>query len=294
MCPHPHSRCPQARRRPRTLLSGALAAVLAATTVTALADPAAAATPSGYHRFGHPTRVTNTFFPLRPGTEYVYDGMVDADGRAVRHRVVFTVTRMTKRIHGITAVVAWDRDYVDGELAEAELAFFAQDDAGNVWNLGEYPEEFDGGRFTGAPSTWIDGVGGAVGGIHMKGRRVAGSPAYSEGRVPAIGFDDRSRILRTGLRVCVPVYCYRDVLLVDEWSPNDPAGGHQRKYYAPGRGLIKVSAAGGDSREYLKLTRWRTLGPAGRAAAERAVLAMDRRAYRVSAVYRSTPPVRRG
>jgi hypothetical protein len=127
----------------------------------------------------------------------------------------------------------------------------------------------------------------------MKASRVAGSPAYSEGNVPAIQFDDLSRILRTGLRVCVPVHCYTDVLLVDEWSPLDPASGHQRKYYAPGRGLIKVTAAGGDSQEFLKLTRWHTLGAHDRSVANNNVIRMDKRAYRVSAVYRNTPRVRR-
>ena len=279
------------RRKHRFAIAVAVVA-LAAGSLGALAQPAAAAG-SGYHRFSHPTRITNMFFPMHPGTEFVYDGVVDVDGKASAHRVIFTVTDMVKKIHGVWTVVAWDRDYVDGELAEAELAFFAQDDAGNVWNMGEYPEEFDNGAFAGAPSTWIDGYGGAVGGIHMKGRRVAGSAAYSEGKVPAIQFDDMSRIIRTGLRVCVPVHCYTNVLLIDEWSPLDPASGHQRKYYAPGRGLIRVSAAGGDSQEYLKLTHWHTLGAAGRATARNAVLRMDNRAYRVSSVYRNTPHVRR-
>ena len=51
-------------------------------------------------------------------------------------------------------VVSWDLDYSDGELAEAELAFYAQDDDGNVWRMGEYPEEYDGGQIVDAP-TWI-------------------------------------------------------------------------------------------------------------------------------------------
>ena len=63
-------------------------------------------------------------------------------------------------------VVAWDRDFLNGQLQEQELAFFAQDSQGNVWNFGEYPEEYENGTFTGAPSTWIRGAGGAYGGIH--------------------------------------------------------------------------------------------------------------------------------
>ena len=42
-------------------------------------------------------------------------------------------------INGVNAVVVWDRDFQNGELVEEELAFMAQDDAGNVWSLGEYP-----------------------------------------------------------------------------------------------------------------------------------------------------------
>ena len=68
----------------------------------------------------------------------------------------------------------WDRDFLEGKLQEQELAFFAQDDQGNVWNFGEYPEEYENGKFTGAPSTWIRGVDGAYGGIHMLSQPRAG------------------------------------------------------------------------------------------------------------------------
>ena len=62
----------------------------------------------------------------------------------VPHRFVMNVTDLTKVIGGVRSVVTWDLDYTDGELVEAELAFFAQDKEGNVWRMGEYPEEYDG------------------------------------------------------------------------------------------------------------------------------------------------------
>jgi hypothetical protein len=46
-------------------------------------------------------------------------------------------------VDGVQTVVAWDRDFLEGKLQEQELAFFAQDDQGNVWNFGEYPEEYE-------------------------------------------------------------------------------------------------------------------------------------------------------
>jgi hypothetical protein len=237
--------------------------------------------------FSRPLRVGNAMFPLRPGTEFVYRGRIVEGSTSTTHSVRFTVTDLTKVIDGVRTVIAWDRDFEAGELTEAELAFFAQDDDGNVWNFGEYPEEYADGRFAGAPDTWIRGTGGAYGGVHMLASPAVGE-RYREGLVPRIEFNDMSQVAATGLRACVPARCYRGVLKVTEWSPNDPASGHQLKYYAPGVGLVRVGAQGGDLQEYLALVAIRHLAGARLAAVRTAVLTMERRAYRVSAVYRTT------
>lgn len=243
----------------------------------------------GYGRFTHPLAVHNRFFPLTVGTEFTYHGKIVENGKAKPHSVTFTVTDMFKTVGGVRTVVAWDRDFLGGKLQEQELALFAQDNQGNVWNFGEYPEEYENGKFTGAPSTWIRGVGGAYGGIHMLSHPRPGMK-YREGLVPAIEFDDVSVVARTGQVNSVPAGCYHQVLVVDETSPNDPTSGHQIKYYAPRTGLIRVGARGGDSQEFLTLTAVRHLGPAELAKVRAAVLAMDKRAYRISRVYRSTGP----
>jgi hypothetical protein len=243
----------------------------------------------GHGRFTHPLAVHNRFFPLTVGTQFIYHGKIVENGKAKPHSVTFTVTDMFKTVGGVRTVVAWDRDFLEGKLQEQELALFAQDDQGNVWNFGEYPEEYENGKFTGAPSTWIRGVGGAYGGIHMLSHPRPGMK-YREGLVPAIEFDDVSVVARTGQVNSVPAGCYHQVLVVDETSPNDPTSGHQIKYYAPRTGLIRVGARGGDSQEFLTLTAVRHLGPAEMAKVRAAVLAMDQRAYRVSKVYRSTGP----
>jgi len=200
--------------------------------------------------------------------------------------------RFTHPVGGVRVVVAWDRDFLGGKLQEQELALFAQDDQGNVWNFGEYPEEYENGKFTGAPSTWIRGVAGAYGGIHMLSHPRPGM-RYREGLIPAIQFDDVSVIARTGQVNCVPAGCYHQVLVVDETSPNDPTSGHQIKYYARGTGLIRVGARGGDSQEFLTLSAVRQLSPAEMAKVRAEVLAMDKRAYKISKVYRTTGPAQR-
>src|SRR5262249_33756936 len=168
------------------------------------AAPAAKASPApegGRNRFTAPATVDNPMFPLVPGTEFSYAGTLAEGGHTRPHTVVFTISDLTKKIHGVTTVVAWDRDFLKGRLQEEELAFFAQDDAGNVWNFGEYPEEYEHGKFTGAPSTWIRGTGHAYGGIHMLARPTVGV-SYREGLVPPIDFDDVSKVTSTSQTTC--------------------------------------------------------------------------------------------
>jgi hypothetical protein len=237
---------------------------------TAQAQPAAV-------RFSHPLNVSNKMFPLVVGTQFVYEGSIVEGGESKAHSVVFTVTDLWKTVDHVRTVVALDQDYLEGTLQEQELAFFTQDDKGNVWNFGEYPEEYDNAKFTGAPSTWIRGTAGAYGGIHMLDRPTVGAQ-YREGLVPAIQFDDVSKVTRTGQANCVKADCYHRVLVVDETSPNDPASGHQIKYYAPGTGLIRVSARGGDTQEFLTLASVRHLDAPAMAKARAEALAMDQRA----------------
>ena len=264
-------------------------AVLAAPGGGGIASPAAASVTAAARKvaFPHPTRVNNRLFPLVPGTQFSYQGRIVQGGESTPHSVVFTVTGLTKMVGGVRTVVAWDRDFLDGKLEEQEIALFAQDSRGNVWNFGEYPEEYDNGKFTGAPSTWVKGVRGDMGGIHVLGRPTVGAQ-YVEGRVPSIGFFDVSRVIGTGQTACVRSGCFRHVVVVDEWSPNDPQGGHQIKYYARHTGLVRVGARGGDQQEFLQLTSVRRLAPAALARVQAQVLAMDRRAYRIAKVWRVT------
>jgi hypothetical protein len=208
--------------------------------------------------------------------------------------VVFTVTDLTKVIDGVRSVVLWDRDYNAGVLQENELTFHAQDDEGTVWNFGEYPEEYRRGKLSGAPDTWLAGTDRARAGIVMLAEPRLGTPSYLQGFAPAIEFADRARVYRTRLKTCVPVDCYDNVLLTDEWNPAEP-GAHQRKYYASGVGNIRIGSAGKDAeRETLMLTKLRRLGPPAMAFVRREALKLDARAYRVRPdVYGHTPPAER-
>jgi hypothetical protein len=244
--------------------------------------------------FTNPTRIDNRWSPLVPGTQFTFVGRADRGRGRLRHRVVFTVTDLTKVINGVRNVVMWDRDFNAGRIAEAELAFHAQDDEGNVWNMGEYPEEYKRGRFTGAPDSWLAGLQRARAGILMPGNPKLGAPSYFQGLAPAIEFNDRARVYRMGRRTCVPTGCYRNVMITDEWNPLAPEDGHQRKYYAPGVGNVRVGAAGGEERERLVLTQVRRLSPGALVHVRREALKLERRAYEVRKdLFAHTPPAER-
>ena len=102
--------------------------------------------------------ITNQWLPLKPGSQLTYKGSAIPEGEKtrVKRRVVTTVTDLSKWIDGVRTLVIWEKDYSAGELGESEIAFFAQDKAGNVWLLGEYPEEYENRKVVDAP-TWISG-----------------------------------------------------------------------------------------------------------------------------------------
>ena len=170
------------------------------------------------NRFDQSPNIDNEWLPEKPGTQFVYEGSaIDDEGRRISRRVVTTITDLTKVIDGVRTVVIWDRDYDDGQLVEGEIAFHAQDNDGNVWLLGEYPEEYEeGGKFVGAPSTWIAGMAGAKPGILMRATPRLGTSSYSQGWAPVSEFADRAEVYKVGQKTCVPVDCYQNVLVTNE------------------------------------------------------------------------------
>jgi len=243
--------------------------------------------------FSNPTRIDNRWSPLVPGNVFILDGRSNRGGGLLPHRVVFTVTDLVKEINGVDAVMLWDRDYNNGELQEAELAFFAQDDDGNVWLMGEYPEEYQGDIFIGAPSTWISGFSGADAGILVPGSSHL-AEVYLQGWAPDVNFLDCGRAFAVGQSVCVPYNCFENVFVVDEWSPLEPASGHQRKYYAPGVGNVLIGAVDDPEAETLVLTSILRLSPEELAEARVEALRLEQRAYEINADYQRTQPSRLG
>ena len=240
--------------------------------------------------FSEPTRIDNEWLPLQPATQWIYEGTTMEDGESLPRRIEFTVTDLTKDIAGVRTVVAWIVDYSDGEVVEKEIAFYAQDDEGNVWYLGEYPEEYEDGEFVAAPA-WIAGLQDARAGIKMWAEPSLGASATFQGWGPAVDWTDYAQVDQLGQQTCVPVDCYDDVLVIAESSLGE-TDAFQLKYYARGVGEVRVGWRGEDSApEELELVELVQLSPEALARIRAEALELERHAYEISnEVYGQTLP----
>jgi hypothetical protein len=242
--------------------------------------------------FDRSTDINNEWMPMQPGTMWAYEGTaVDEEGNGFARRIEFTITDLTKEINGVGTVVAWIVDYNNDEIIEKEIAFYAQDNDGNVWYLGEHPEEFSDGKFVDAP-TWIAGLEEARAGIKMMAEPKVGTAKYFQGWGPAVEWSDYGDIQKMGQETCVPVDCYQDAMVIAESSLGE-AGAAQFKYYVSGVGEVRVNWGGQDAtREALTLVEHIQLSPEALAEVRGEALALEKHAYEVSAdVYGKTTPM---
>ncbi|HXQ38622.1 MAG TPA: hypothetical protein VN843_31770, partial [Anaerolineales bacterium] len=200
------------RKRLVGILTGLLAIIFAMSTIAA--TPAKQVTidfdPDNFA--GDP--IDNPFFPLEPGTTFIYRG--ESEGAPTRD--VMTVTSDTKVILGVATTVVYHLSYEDGVLIEETFDWFAQDKDGNVWYFGEDTKELDeNGNVISTEGSWEAGVDGAEAGIIMladpkKGDKYQqeNAPDVAEDMAQVIGFEDS---------LCVRYGCFEDVLVTKEWSP---------------------------------------------------------------------------
>jgi len=272
----------------------AIAAAVALTTGRASAAAHATATVPGFgprctqlekfkpKDFPERPKIQNTYLPLIPGMRSSFEGTVDG----VPHRVEFTVTDLYKRMDGVNVLVVWDTDTSEEQLVESELAFFAEDEHGNVWNLGEYPEEYEydeNGDLidVSASNTWISGKKGAKAGIHMADRPIVSSRQYIQGDAPAIDFLDCAKVVQKtrNHKICVEFGCFGSVVVTHETNLAVADDGIQSKYHAPGKGIIQIGAVDPPTGEVLELVERKRLRGEEWQEAREAALELDARGY---------------
>jgi hypothetical protein len=191
--------------------------------------------------------VDHRYWPMKPGRRWTYRE-VDEEGKELR--VVVTVTSETKRIaNGVTARVVRDTVTEDGELIEDTFDWYAQDEEGNVWYLGEDTAEFGRGRLTTKSGSFEAGVDGALPGVIMPARPLDDMQyrqEHYEGKA-----EDRGEILAANEQVEVPAGHYTNALLTKDTNPLEPRV-LEYKLYAPNVGpVLAIGVSGGGGREEL-------------------------------------------
>jgi hypothetical protein len=184
--------------------------------------------------------IDNPYLPLVPGSRWVYEG--ESDGEMERVEVV--VLDETRTVMGIEAVVVRDTVTVDGELVEDTRDWFAQDDAGTVWYLGEEVRDYENGELVGTGGSWEAGVDGALPGIVMPARPEVGAAyrqEYYQGEA-----EDLFEILEVDSRRTVDAGAFEHVVVTEDWNPLEPDV-VEHKLYAPGVGLIAEETVEGGS-----------------------------------------------
>ena len=187
------------------------------------------------------TKIDNPFLPLAPGNRWVYKE-TSRDGSV--QRVVVKVTDRTRLIaNGVTARVVRDTVTEKGRLVEDTFDWYAQDERGNVWYLGEDTKEYERGKVVSTQGSWEAGVGGAVPGIIMPAQPRRGMQyrqEYLKGEA-----EDKARVVSR----------FKGSVLTRDWTPLDP-GLFEYKLYARGVGnVLTMKTPTGDREELVSFRR---------------------------------------
>jgi hypothetical protein len=226
----------------RAALAVAILAAVAA--IAARAGASSAGGPCATYDPGTPSpshfskAIDNPYFPLPVGRTFLYRGVENGTKEVDRMHV----TRRTKNIAGITATVVSDNVYEPPrKLAEKTFDYYAQDDRGDVWYLGEDTREFLPGGKVDTSGSWLTGRSGAKSGLIME----------SDPRVPdsyrqeclSGEAEDLAWVVDRG----------RSKVRTLEFSPLEPAI-VERKVYRRGRGIVSERQLSG-GHESLRLVR---------------------------------------
>jgi hypothetical protein len=161
--------------------------------------------------------VDNPWFPLVPGTTFVYRGVKDGEPT----RDVVRVTSRVRVVDGVRCVAVTDRLYASGRLAERTTDWYAQDRTGTVWYFGEDTAELDrSGRVTSREGSWLAGVKGARAGIFMPAHPRVGQ-AFRQELLQGHA-EDHFRVLGLHASVRTPAVASTRALLTKEWTPLEP------------------------------------------------------------------------
>ena len=192
--------------------------------------------------FSHPRDITNPYAPLALLKQDVLEG--SEDGKQIRiTRTLMPGKHNTFTIAGqkVDALVVEDREYEDGVIAEIAMDYFAQDDAGTVFYLGEEVDEYEGGKLKGHKGSWMFGRDTQIPGVLFPAHPKVGARFKSEDVSKEI--NEKDEVVSVSETVVTPAGTYKNCVKVREKLAD---GTTEYKYYAPGVGVVREQPPKGD------------------------------------------------
>jgi hypothetical protein len=221
------------------------------TSATGTGSEAASTLPHGGEPFeldpaDFTTEIDNPYWPMKPGSHWVYRE-TNAEGDVQRNDVV--VTTKTKTIEGIKTVVVHDTVKLRGQLTEDTFDWYAQDSDGNLWYFGEDTTEYENGKVKTKEGSWEAGVNGALAGIIVPAHPKPGlsyREEYYKGHA-----EDGAEVLTLNAHAKVPYGTYDNVLQTRNFSGIEP-NVIEEKFYALDVGVVlEITVSGGSDRSEL-------------------------------------------
>jgi hypothetical protein len=206
--------------------------------------------------FSEPTSVTN---PLHP-TSTLRSALLLGESEGEPMRVEVTLLRGTKQIQcGERRVETLESQYVaflGGRIHEVALDWYAQDDEGAVWYLGEDVFNFEDGVVADTEGTWMAGRDGPAAMIMPADPQVG--DVYRPENIPGLVFEEVT-VNETGKTVDGPRGPVDGAIVVRELHQD---GKFENKTFAPGYGEFFTGAGNDVEAIALAVPTDRRSGPA--------------------------------
>lgn len=197
-------------------------------------------------KFSHPRDITNPYLPLASLKQDIIEG--SEDGKKTRvERTLKPAIHKTFKVAGqkVDSLCMEDRIFVGGVLEEVALDYFAQDDGGTIYYLGEDVDEFDEkgklAKHNPPDDAWLTGKDTPAPGVIMPAHPKVGDTFRSEDVSAAIAETDE--VVSLDESTTVPAGTFEHCLKMKETLAD---GSVEFKLYAPGVGVVRETPATGD------------------------------------------------
>ena len=190
--------------------------------------------------FTHPREINHPYLPLSSLKEDILVG-----GKGGAERVIRT---LKPNIHKsfvicgkkVEALTVLDKETVDGKVAEITRDYFAQDDAGNVYYLGEDVDSYKDGKIVGHDGAWLLGKETQKPGLLLPAN-VKMTKSFNSEDVPNVT-TEKDKIVSTTATATVPAGTFTNCVKIEEHASD---GATEFKYFSKNVGCVKEEESDG-------------------------------------------------